>query len=67
MKPSLRSAAPALAALVLAACAALRSSSACARVYGAPLFVGVRAFYRRTDVFEELVYLRLPRGEGEEL
>ncbi|MEV8596416.1 extracellular solute-binding protein [Streptomyces sp. NPDC052012] len=34
------------------------------KVYGAPYFVGVRALYYRTDVFEELG-LKVPRTQGE--
>jgi N,N'-diacetylchitobiose transport system substrate-binding protein len=34
------------------------------KIYGAPFFVGVRALYYRTDVFEEL-NLEVPRTQGE--
>ncbi|MFG2426226.1 extracellular solute-binding protein [Streptomyces sp. NPDC048590] len=34
------------------------------RIYGAPLFVGVRALYYRTDVFEELG-IEPPKSQGE--
>ncbi|MEW2635860.1 extracellular solute-binding protein [Streptomyces sp. NPDC048389] len=34
------------------------------RIYGAPLFVGVRALYYRTDVFEDLG-IEAPRTQGE--
>ncbi|MFF1451551.1 extracellular solute-binding protein [Streptomyces sp. NPDC058274] len=34
------------------------------KIYGAPFFVGVRALYYRTDVFEEL-NLQVPRTQGE--
>ncbi|GAA2419391.1 extracellular solute-binding protein [Streptomyces glaucus] len=44
--------------------AARRSVTVDGRVYGAPLYVGVRALYYRTDVFEELG-LRPPRTLAE--
>ncbi|MET9418071.1 extracellular solute-binding protein [Streptomyces klenkii] len=44
--------------------AARRSVTVDGKVYGAPLFVGVRALYYRTDVFRELG-LRPPRTQDE--
>ncbi|MEU1813570.1 extracellular solute-binding protein [Streptomyces roseifaciens] len=44
--------------------AARRSVTVDGKVYGAPLFVGVRALYYRTDVFRELG-LRPPRSQAE--
>ncbi|MCF3104575.1 extracellular solute-binding protein [Streptomyces roseoverticillatus] len=44
--------------------AARRSVTVDGKVYGAPLFVGVRALYYRTDVFRELG-LRPPRTQAE--
>ncbi|CAL9548343.1 extracellular solute-binding protein [Streptomyces sp. Tu 3180] len=43
---------------------ARRSVTVDGRVYGAPYFVGVRALYYRTDVFEELG-LDVPRSQAE--
>jgi N,N'-diacetylchitobiose transport system substrate-binding protein len=43
---------------------ARRSVTVDGKVYGAPLYVGVRALYYRTDVFEELG-LRVPRTMAE--
>ncbi|GAA3835483.1 extracellular solute-binding protein [Streptomyces phyllanthi] len=43
---------------------AKRSVTVDGRVYGAPFFVGVRALYYRTDVFEELG-LEPPRSQAE--